>query len=213
MSDIFENMKRLSAFGKIFLALSNNKIVIKDLDKPDEHQTIKFTEDGFLDLHYTKEGPTKKYESQAKVNLIDAVKEILENPDIIENAIQDFVKAMKKITFDEEEFAQFTVAPMKTSDEVAKFAKKTKRKVEFSSENIDEFQLSKMMMPWKSAKGKFHGNALVFDKDNPVGIIQEINGEYVYFSINIIENSSIAKFIRTFTLQDKIDTQRKDKSL
>ena len=213
MSDIFENIKRLSVFGKLFLAVSNNKIILKDLDKPDEHQTIKFTEDGVMDLHYAKEGSTKKYESQAKVNLIDAVKGIIENPSIMENAIQEFVNAMKKITFDEEEFAQFTVAPMITPDKIVKFTKKTKRKVEFPSENVDEFQLSEMMIPWKSTKGKLHGNALVFDKDAIIGFILEINSEHYYMAIGIIENSSIAKFIRTFTLQDEIDTQRKDKSL
>ena len=92
-------------FGKLFVAFTNNKIVLKDLDKPDEHQTIKFTKDGFMDLHYTKEGSEKKYESQAKVNLMDVVKGIIENPSIIENAVQEFLKAMKKVTFDEKEFS------------------------------------------------------------------------------------------------------------
>ena len=213
MSDIFENLKRLSIFEKLIVAFSNNKIILKDLDKPHEHQTIKFTKDGFIDIHYTKEGSEKKYESQVRVNLIDVVKGIIENPSIIENAVQEFVKAMKKVTFDEDEFAHYTVAPMKTVDEIAKFAKQTKRKVEFPSENLEEFLTSKTIIPWKQANGKIHNYALVYDKDDPVGVIQEKDGEYFYFSISIIENSSIAKFIRTFSAQDEIDAQRKEKSL
>ena len=213
MSDIFENLKRLSIFEKLFVAFSNKKIILKDLDKPNEHQTIKFTKDGFIDLHYTKEGSEKKYESQVRVNLIDIVKGIIENPSIIENAVQEFVKAMKKVTLDEDEFAHYNVAPMKTSDEIAEFAKQTKRKVEFPSEKVEEFLSSETIIPWKQANGKIHNYALVYDKDNPVGVIQEKDGEYFYFSISIIENSSIAKFIRTFSLQDEIDAQRKEKSL
>jgi len=59
MSDPFSGMKKFKIFDELFLALGNGKMVVKDLKKPNEHQTMLFLPNGIIDVHKTKEG-TKK---------------------------------------------------------------------------------------------------------------------------------------------------------
>ncbi len=213
MEDIFENIKRIKIFEKILIAFSNNKIVLKDLEKPDEHQTLKFRDDGIIDSHSTKEGARKEYQSQAKINLIDAVKELVTNPEILENGLKEMVNSLKPVNFDEKEYSHLKIVPVKTEEEFRSIAERKNRDVIIPIEKITEFDVNSLLIPWNEAKGKIHGHGMVFDKESPIGFLQEINGSFFYMSLDNIHNSSIAKLIEKMTGQDQIDAQRKEKSL
>ena len=81
---IFDNIKRLKAFEKIFLGFSNNKFILKDLDNPDEHFTMLFKNNGILDIHRTKEGSEKEYESLGKFDLVKTALKIILCPSLSE---------------------------------------------------------------------------------------------------------------------------------
>lgn len=206
MNDGFDDVKRFKAFEKIFLWLGENKITIKDLDIPEEHITMLFKSDGILDVHKTKEGPEneKEYESLGKFDLLGLAKELVKNPQIFVNAVTDLVDSIQKINFDEDEYAHLLVANMKTKEELYKILKKEKRKAVIPKESIDEFQIGKSTFPWKEAKNKIKENALVFDKEIPIGYIFKKEKEFFYVPINVMEKSNLAELISKMTNLKKI---------
>jgi len=204
MDDILDGIKRIKAFEKLFVGLGNDKFIIKDLEKPDEHTTLAFRKNGILDVHKTKEGSEKEYESLGKFDLIKAVKDILADPKSFENALMDFVKGLKEVHFDEPEFEHFTVAIMKSKEELAKLAKKEKKNLSFPIETIADFDFRNSIIPWKEAKNKMNEYALVFDKTLPVGYVWKVNGKFFYMSIDVMANSSVSRLITKMTNPEKL---------
>ena len=212
MIDNFDDSKRFKAFDKLFLWLGENKITLKDLDNPEEHFTMLFKPDGILDVHKTKEGSKKGYESLGKFDLLGLAKELVKNPQIFVNALTDLVDSFQKINFDEDEYAHLLVTNMKTKEEFYKIFKKEKRKVVIPKESLDEFQIGKSTFPWKEAKNKIKNNALVFDKDMPIGYIFKKEKEFFYVPINVMEKSNLAELVSKMTNPVKIDEDKEHKN-
>ena len=204
MDDILDGIKRIKAFEKLFVGLGDDKFILKDLEKPDEHITMAFRKNGILDVHKTKEGSKKEYESLGKFDLIKTAKDILADPKGFENALMDFVKGLKEVHFDEPEFEHFTVAIMKSKEELTKLAKKEKKNLSFPIETIADFDIQSSIIPWKQAKNKMKESALVFDKTLPVGYVWKVNGKFFYMSIDAITNSSISRLITKMTNPKKL---------
>ena len=209
MSDIFDNVKRLKVFEKILVAFGKNKIIFKDLEKPDEHQTVKITSDGIFDVHYTKEGKQKKYKPRVKINLISEAMDLLSKPEELEKGFKALVDGLKVVNFDEDEYAHLTIA-IKSKEEIANIIQRKNKDVTIPLEALKDFQLQKLAMPWKSAKGKIGKGGIVFDKDAPVGFVQEISGKYCYFTIDLMKNSSLANLIKKMSGQKYFDAKRKE---
>ncbi|MCV0431482.1 hypothetical protein [Nitrosopumilus sp.] len=211
MEDIFENVKRIKVFGEFLSIISNNKMVFKDMNKPDQHHTMKFGEDGILDIHTTKEGSEKSYQSNGKVDLIKVVKEMVENPQFLADAMQEFVNALKPVTFEEKEYSHLKVAPSMTKEKLSELAERKKRDMIFSPDKINEFQMGKNQFSWNDTKGKIVDQGFVFDSEEMVGVIMMIEGRPFYMSMEIMQHNSITKLIEKMTLSDQIDyTANKD---
>jgi hypothetical protein len=206
MSDIFDNIKKLKAFEKIFLGFSNNKFILKDLDNPAEHFTMLFKSNGILDVHRTKEGSEKEYESLGKFDMIKTALKIVSNPKEFENALMDLVHSIKEVNFEESEYADYKIASLKTKEELASIAKKEKRSIVIPKESIGEFDMSELLIPWKDAKNIIKDNAVVYDKNNaPIGYLFKKEEKFYYISINILEKSSLANFIFQMINPEKLD--------
>ena len=53
-SSWFNDFRKLKFLDKFLIILSNNKIILKDLEKPDENRTLKIA-NGEFDVNKTKE--------------------------------------------------------------------------------------------------------------------------------------------------------------
>ena len=209
MDDIFENIKKIKAFDKIFLGFSNNKFILKDLDKSDEHQTMVFRENGILDLHKTTEGSEKKYESLGKFDLIKTVQKIITDPTILEKAVMEMVQNMKEVTFEELEYADYKISNIKTKEELSVIAKREKNNVIIPVESLAEFNMFDGLIPWNSAKGKINENAMVFDKNNmPVGQLFKKENRVFFLHLNIMENPFVSTLISLMTNPEKSDSEK-----
>ena len=206
MSDIFDNIKKLKAFEKIFLGFSNNKFILKDLDNPAEHFTMLFKSNGILDIHRTKEGSEKEYESLGKFDIFKTVLKIVSNPKEFENTLMDLFHSIKEVNFEESEYVDYKIASLKTKEELASIAKKEKKSIVIPKESIGEFDMSELLIPWKDAKNIIKDNAVVYDKNNaPIGYLFKKEEKFYYISINILEKSSLANFIFQMTNPEKLD--------
>ncbi len=135
MYDIFEDAKRINFFGKILIIISNNKIVFKDLNEPNTHHTIMFLDNGVIDIHKTKEGKLKEYESISQFNFGNVMKEMLnvfDNKE--ENIFNDMLQELKPVNFTEKEFENYHIILNNTKQEFAKIIQHTKRKIAIPEE-------------------------------------------------------------------------------
>ncbi len=118
MENPFDNFKRLRIFDELFLALGNGKIIVKDLKKPNEHQTIFFRPNGILDVHKTKEGSKKEYESLGSYDLLKSVAKMASNPNEIIIPLIQTLQSMKEVNFQESEYEHLQVSPIATPNEM-----------------------------------------------------------------------------------------------
>ncbi len=213
MSHIFDNIKRIKMLGKLFLAFSNNKIVIKDFDKPNEHVTMLFKSNGIIDIHKTKEGSEKEkeYESLGVFDLIKSVQKIVSDPTILENGVTEFAKSAREVTFEETEFEDHNIYNFKTSEEFLSIAKRKKKDITIPIEAIDEIFPFKDTIPWNDAREKIRDNALVLNKEGiPIGFLLKVKEKYLLFSINIMENPFVSKLISMMTNLEKFEPKKPD---
>ena len=204
MSDPFENPKKIKAFDKLWLVFSNNKIIIKDLEEPDQHYTMLFKDNGIVDIHKTKEGSKKEYESIAKYDLVKTVQNILGNPKEMEDAFMQFLQTMKEVNFEESEYEHLAIANMKTKEELADIVKKEKKGLVIPIESLQEFQLGKSVIAWKEAKGKIKDNALVFDKEKPAGYIFKKGVKYFYLPVADLMDTPVMQFFNKMMNPEKV---------
>lgn len=199
MVDDFEKIKRLKAFEEIFVTFTNNKMVFKDLNKPDEHYTMSVEKDGIVDFHKKVES-TNDYESLAKIDFSGILQKINSDP---QNFISNLIgQLFTKVSFDEDEFAHYMVSNIATKEELSEFVEKKKRTHIIPIDAIKKLNLEKRMFSWKDAKDKVKSNAVVFDKNEQVGSIMEKNGKFYFMKLDSLENSSFAELIKDKTLYD-----------
>ena len=217
MSDIFENIKRIKMLGKLFLGFSNNKIVLKDFDKPNEHVTMLFKSNGIMDIHKTKEGSEKEYESLGIFDLGKTVQKIVSDPMILVNGFTEFMKSAREVTFEEPEFADYKIANFKTKEEFSSIVKRKKKDIIIPIESLGEFFPYKDTILWKDAKGKIRDNALVLNNDGiPIGYLFRIQEKILLISVNVMENPLVSKLLSMMATPEKFepekqhDTQGKD---
>jgi len=206
MGDIFDNIKRIKAFERIFLGFSNNKFIIKDLDKPEEHQTMVFRDNGIIDIHKTTEGSEKKYESLGKFDLAKTMQKILEDPTIFVKVAEEMAKSMKEINFNEPEYADYKIYNIKTKEELSHIAQRKKDDVIIPVESLAEFNFFEGAISWRDAKNKINENALVLDKNNsPIAYLFKKENSVFMMPINIIENQFVSDLISLMNNLEKLD--------
>jgi len=201
MDDMFERIKKFKAFEKILFVISNNKFIIKDLEKQDEHHAMQFTNKKILDVHRKDEGSDDegKYESLGRFDVTKTVQEIISEPQIMVNAFEEIAKGMKEVNFDEDEFSHLKVGIMPSKEEFSKLATKKKDKMEIPQESAKEFDFTRNLVPWNKAKNIVDNTAMVLDKEVIVGMTVTMQGKNFYMDLELISNSSISKFIDIMT--------------
>jgi len=194
MSNSIGNAKRFNLFGELFLALGNGKVVIKDLKKPDEHQTMSFLPNGIIDVHKTKEGSKKEYESLGKYDILKGAANLVSNPNDILMGMIKTIQLMREVNFEESEFEHLKVSPIMTLEELSPFLKISKKKVEIPPQAAENLNFLHNMIPWKQAKDHVKENALVFDGDSPAGYIFKKNGKFLYLLVADIMKTPLVQF-------------------
>lgn len=194
MSNPIDGAKRFKILDELFLAFGNGKAVIKDLKKPDEHQTMFFRSNGVLDVHKTKEGSEKEYEPLAKYDMLKSAAKVASNPGELVQSMIKTIQAMREVNFEESEFENLQVCPMMTLEEILPFLKITKRKVEVPIEAVTALNYLDKRFPWKEVKDHVKENALVFDGDSPAGYIFKKNGKFLYLPVADIMNTPLVRF-------------------
>ena len=171
MSNPFADMKKFKIFKEYFLALANGKIVLKDLKNPEEHTTISFLPNGILDVHKTKEGSKKEYESLGKFDILKMAAKLVSNPmDLLQSMIQT-IQATKEVDFSESEYEHLSVMPIMTTEEILPLVKINKKRVEIPVESLNKLNSLEKRIPWKEARDKIKENAVVLNGDLSVGYI------------------------------------------
>lgn len=200
--DPFENLKRLNIFNELFLGISNNKFIVKDLKNPKNHKTMVFRDNGTLDVHDTKEGTEKEYEHGEQFDLLKSVVKLASNPQSMIEAFMHTVKSMKPVNFTESEFEHLKVWPMMTKEELIPYLKINKRKITFPKESVDVFNPLNSLISWKDAKNKIKQNAIVFNDDSPIGyIFSNENGYFYMQTMDVMQTPVIQFFDKIFDLE------------
>jgi hypothetical protein len=206
MVDILADIKRIKLLGKIFLGLSNNKLILKDFENPDEHITILFKQNGIIDIHKTKEGSQKEYESIGIFDLVKTVQKILSDPTDFMNGIKAFAEGGKEITFEEPEFSDYSIVNSKSKEEFLSLFEKKKKDFVIPAESAGEFFPFKNTIPWHDAKDKVKETAFVLNKDGiMIGHLLKVHDKIFFFSIDVMQNQFVSKFISLMTSPEKAD--------
>lgn len=208
MNDIFDDVKRVKIFDKLVFGIGKRKFIVKDLEKPNMHQTMAFRKNGIVDVHITKEGSKKEYESIGKFDVMKTAIEMILNPKILERAFMGFIDGLKEVNFEESEFAHLSAAPFPTKEEFALISKKKQKDLVIPIESLEKFNLLKIAIPWNEAKGKIKDNALVYDKDVPAGCIFKKGEKFLFMSANIAKKPDIFEFLYKATHPDKISDKK-----
>jgi len=205
MNDPFADMKKFKIFNELFLAIANGKIVIKDLKNPEEHQTISFLPNGILDVHKTKEGPKKEYESLGKFDLLKMAAKLASNPmDLIQPMIQT-IQATKEVDFNESEYEHLSVMPIMTTEEILPLVKINKKRVEIPVESLNNLNSLENRISWKEARDKIKENAIVLDGDSTTGYIFKKDDKFLYLPIGDIMKIPLVEFFEKGLENEKLD--------
>ena len=208
MSDVIEKIKRIKILGKLLLGIGTNKIILKDFDKPNEHLTILFKPNFIMDVHKTKEGSEKEYESLGMFDLKKSIQKIVSDPSMLESGFTEFVKSAREINFEEPEFADNRIFNPKTLEELLTIVKKKRKDYIIPAESAEEFFPFKDTIPWKEAKGKVKEYAFVLNKEGfPVGVLIKIQTKMMLISINIMENPLVSKLLSIMTTPEKFEPE------
>ena len=120
-----DDIKKLKMLGKILIWKSNNKIHVKDLDKPEEHGTIGLLKDGKLDIHRKNE-KSNTYQSEGILDLKKFMSKLIKNPEEILSPLLEFSRIMKPVNFDEDNLSHLFVAPFIDKNSLSPYMKKKK---------------------------------------------------------------------------------------
>jgi len=209
MSEIPDDIKRIKVFEKLFVWLGKDKITLKDLEDSTQHLTMLVNNEGIFDIHKTKEGSAKEYESLAKVDF----KKILGNnkdPDEVQKKfLEDIMPQIIPISFDEQEFSDCVVFLRDSIGDFLKDGVKEKRTLVYSTENINESEFSKLFIPWNQAKGKVKGQAFVMKDGETMGLIFEVNDECYYMPMDAIFKTELGTMLKSIVEQANNYTERK----
>lgn len=205
MSDPFSNMKKFKIFDELFLAIANGKMVIKDLKNPKEHQTISFLPNGIIDVHKTKEGSKKEYESLGKYDLLKMVAKLASNPDDLAQSMMQTIQAMKEVDFSESEYEHLSVMPIMTREEILPLVKFNKKRVDVPVESLNNLNFLENRIPWKEARNKIKDNAIVLNGDSSAGYIFRKDDKFFYLLINDIMKIPLVQFFEKGFESEKLD--------
>lgn len=210
MTDILDDAKRVKWLEKFLFVLSNNKMILKDLENPDEHVTMLFTDKGIIDVHTTKEGTEKQYESLGQFDLTKAIKEISSDPKYEEKFVEQLLKGIKKVTFDESEYSHLGIANLQIKDKLLSYAQKTKRNVTIPSDALEGLTKDDVIIPWNKAKGKINEYGIVLDNGDLAGWVFEEKEGYLYLPISALGETAFAQLIKSvYEMRDQNDSKGK----
>lgn len=208
--DPFENVKRLNIFNELFLALSNNKFIIKELKNPKNHKTMVFRNNGTLDIHDTQEGTDKEYDHGEQFDLLKSAAKLVSNPQPLIEALMHTVKSMKPVNFTENEFEHLKVCPIMTKEELIPHLKIDKRKITIPKESVDLFNPLNSLISWKDAKNKIKQNAMVFDGDSPIGFIFSNEKGFFYMQTLDVMQTPVMQFLDKIFDLEKVENRFPD---
>ncbi len=179
--------------------------MIKDLKNPKEHQTISFLPNGIVDLHKTKEGSKKEYESLGKYDLLKMVAKLASNPDDLAQSMMQTIQAMKEVDFSESEYEHLSVMPIMTSEEILPLVKFNKKRVDVPIESLNNLNFLENHIPWKKARDKIKDNAIVLNGDSSAGYIFRKDDKFFYLLINDIMKIPLVQFFEKGFESEKLD--------
>ena len=211
MENPFDLARKFKIFDELFLVFGNNKFVVKDLNKPNEHQTMFFRNNGVLDVHKTIEGSKKEYESLGKIDLLKAVAKIVSNPNEMIHAVEQTIKCIKEVDFTEEEFEHLKVSPMMTKEEFVPLLNFNKKRVNLPLESINALNSMNAQIPWKNAKNKIKENAFVYDGDCPAGVIFLKDNRFLFLQIPDVKDVPFVQFLDK-AFDEKFDENTDEKT-
>lgn len=179
--DIPENIEKLKILDKLVIWKSNNKIHIKDLEKPDEHGTIGFLKNGTADIHRKNE-KTNEYKSEGIFNPFSILSKLIKNPDEIVNPLLEIANHTKIVNFEEEEYASLSVQILPNT--IPTVSKKNNKEVHIPISAINDFT-NLETVSWKKCKNRDFRVGIVSDNDTLVGIIQLTEeNKYLFLPLN-----------------------------
>lgn len=207
MNEPFANMKKFKIFDELFLAITNGKMVLKDLKNPKEHQTISFIPNGIVDVHKTKEGSKdeKEYESIGQFDLLKMMATLASNPNDLIQSLEQTMQSMKEVNFNESEYEQLRVVPMKTSEEILPFVIINKKRVDIPIESLNDLNFLENHIPWKEAGGKIKENAIVLNGELTTGYIFRKEGKFLYLPTDNIMNIPLVQLFQKGFENEKLD--------
>lgn len=205
MSDPFSDIKKFKIFDELFLVIANGKMVIKDLKNPEEHQTISFLPNGIVDVHKTKEGSKKEYESLGKYDLLKMVAKLASNPDDLAQSMMQTIQAIKEVDFSESEYEHLSVMPIMTSEEILPLVKFNKKRVDVPVESLNNLNFLENRIPWKEARDKIKDNAIVLNGDSSAGYIFRKNDKFLYLPIDDIMKTPLVQLFGERFENEKLD--------
>jgi len=205
MSDPFEDIKKFKIFDELFLAITNGKIVMKDLKNPKEHQTISFVPNGIVDVHKTKEGSKKEYESLGKFDLLKMAAKLVSNPNDLVQSLEQTMQSMKEVDFSESEYEHLSVMPIMTKEEIFPLLKFNKKRVEIPVESANNLNSLENRIPWKEARDKIKDSACVFDGNLPIGYIFKKNEKFLYLPTDDIMKIPLVRLFEKGFESEKLD--------
>ena len=182
MIDI-ENIEKLKIFGRLLIWKSNNKIHVKDFDKPDEHGTVGFVRNGIIDIHRKNE-KTNTYRSEGILDLKKFVLKLSKDPLWFLNPLMEMAKIAKIVNFDESEFSHLKVMVYPSLDSFPLISKRKNKEIEIP-ENAIEIFANLEKISWKDCKNKKFQVAMVYDNELMIGFIQRTEqGAYMFILLN-----------------------------
>lgn len=197
MSDSFEDAKKIKIFDELFVWLGKDKITLKDLTGDQlEHFTILFGKSGELDIHKTREGTIKEYESLAKVNLEEIIKNLLVTGFSEEKFTEELISDLIKVDFTEEEFADHKIIDMINRDLLLNHMIKKKKEVRMTPESVKDISIDDLLIPWNKGKEKAIERAMVTKDGEPVGMLFRKNDEHFYLTLDSFLKSTFGQAIQ-----------------
>jgi hypothetical protein len=210
--NIFGNIKRIKIFEKLLIGKYKSGFFFKDLENNDEHSTLGIYK-GIIDVHKTKEGSEKKYESIDKYDIGKTLRKIVSDPESFLKGFTEFADNMKEVTFEEKEYAEYKITSFKTQEEFLSLLQRKNKDVIIPIESAKEFFPFKNTIPWNESKGKIKDGALVLNKDGiPIGFLLKIQEKILFQSISVMENPFVSRLISMMTNPEKFEPEEKHDS-
>lgn len=204
------NIKKLKLLDKLVIWTSNNKVHVKDLEKPDEHGTILFLKNGKIDFHRKKES-TGSYKQEGILDLKKTFIKIAKDPLEFISPLLELKNLMRPVNFDEDDLKHLKVEIFPDKTTFLSLFKKKGKEYSVPKEAAKILNIREKCN-WKDCKNKKFQLGHVYDNNQFVGLINKLDsGGYVFITLNDKTKSIIEKLEKNWMQLDPPSWQN-DKS-